>query len=99
MKLTEVIKEQPNLIVQVRLEDLLDAGKVLIDNTKCELEQQIADSKTERYLSKEKVMETLDVSSVTLWRWQNRGYLTPIYVGGKQKYRMSDIEKIMEGKK
>ncbi len=42
-------------------------------------------------------MEILDVSSVTLWRWKKMKYLVPIIVGGKCKYRMSDIRQIMEG--
>ena len=42
-------------------------------------------------------MEMLDVSQSTLWRWQKAGYLVPLNVGGKRRYRMSDVRRILEG--
>ena len=35
----------------------------------------------------------------TLWRWAKVGYLVPINVGGKRRYRMSDVKRILEGDK
>ena len=61
------------------------------------LQQQLADEKAEVYYSREKAMEIFDVSSTTLWRWEKKGYLTPIMVGGYRRYRKSDINKILEG--
>ena len=70
---------------------------MLIADTKKELEQLITDEKSETYPSREKVMEMLDVSQSTLWRWQKAGYLVPLNVGGKRRYRMSDVKRILEG--
>lgn len=95
--LVDIAKQQPGMIIQISLNDLLEANQLLIDNTRKELEQMITDSNAETYPSKEKVMEMLDVSDVTLWRWQKCGYLKPINVGGKRRYRMSDVKKILEG--
>ena len=39
----------------------------------------------------------LSVDKSTLWRWQRQNYLTPIKVGGKKKYRLSDVERILKG--
>jgi len=30
-----------------------------------------------------------------LWRWAKRGYLVPIEVGGKRRYRMSEVKAIL----
>lgn len=95
--LVEFAKECPGLQVTITLGELIEANRLLIAETKRELEQEIADSKAETYVSREKAMEILDVSSVTLWRWKKMKYLVPIIVGGKCKYRMSDIRRIMEG--
>ena len=59
--------------------------------------QEIADSKAETYVSREKAMEILGKGSTTLWRWKKMGYLVPITVGANDRYRMSDIRRIMEG--
>ena len=95
--LIELAEQCPGLQVSISLGDLVNAMRQLIAETRQELEQTIADSKAETYLSREKTMETLDISSTTLWRWAQIGYLTPLNVGGKHRYRMSDIKRIMEG--
>lgn len=97
--LLELNNDNLGLIIQVSLNDLVEANQLLIDNARKDLERKIAESKAEEYLSTEKVMGMLDVSKVTLWRWSKQSYLSPINVGGKRWYRMSDVKHIMEGKK
>lgn len=95
--LVQVAKQCPDLVVSIKLGELVEANTLLIAETKRELEQTIADQKAETYPSREKVMEILGVSSATLWRWQKLGYLVPLNVGGKRRYRMSDVKRILEG--
>jgi len=93
--LIALAKECPNLIVQISLADLVEANSRLVAETRRELEQLITDQKSETYPSRDKVMEILGVSSATLWRWQKSGYLIPLNVGGKRRYRMSDVRKLL----
>lgn len=95
--LIELAKQCPGLQVTITLGDLVEANTLLIAETKRELEQLITDQNTETYPSREKVMELLDISETTLWRWNKIGYLVPINVGGKRRYRMSDIQRILGG--
>jgi hypothetical protein len=83
--------------VAVSLTDLIECNEELIARTKQELEQMITDAATETYPSVTKVAEILDVDKSTLWRWAKCGYLVPIEVGGKRRYRMSDVKAILEG--
>lgn len=39
----------------------------------------------------------LHVTKVTLWRWNNNGYLKPVRIGRKSYYRQSDIDAIKNG--
>lgn len=96
LNLVQVAKDCPNLVVSITLSELIEANTQLIDDAKQALEQIITDANTETYPSRERVMEMLDVGATTLWRWQNSGYLVPINVGGKRRYRMSDINRILE---
>jgi len=75
--LVELAKKCPGLQVTITLGELIEANRLLIAETKRELEQEIADSKAETYISRDKAMEILGVSSVTLWRWKKMGYLSP----------------------
>ena len=93
----QLAKECPDLTVSIKLSELVEANTILIQETKQELEQIISDQNTETYPSREKVMEILGVSSATLWRWNKMGYLSPLNVGGKRRYRMSDVRRILEG--
>lgn len=94
--LIQLAKECPGLTVSIKLTDLVEANKELIEETKRNLQQTLEDAKSEEYLSREKVIEWLEVSATTLWRWEKCGYLIHIAVGNKKKYRMSDIQKILQ---
>jgi excisionase family DNA binding protein len=51
----------------------------------------------EQYLSRKETAEMLNVTMTTLWRWQGEGYLQHIPVGGKRRYRLSEVQKIKKG--
>lgn len=76
------------------------------EDIKCELaeiykeilaEAQItAEAKAkELLLTPDEVASTLKVSPTTLWRWAKTKYLNPIYMGGKKRYKSSDIMAII----
>ena len=49
-------------------------------------------------LTADEVAARLNVTKVTLWRWQRLGYLTPVKVGRKTLYRQTDIINLIAGK-
>ncbi len=95
--LIELVRECPSLQITITLGELVEANNLLIAEAKRELEQIITDQNTETYPSREKVMELLGISETTLWRWNKIGYLVPINIGGKRRYKMSDVRRILEG--
>ena len=97
--LIDAAKQCPEMIVSIKVGDLVEANSLLLEQARAQLEQKIADASAETYLSKDKVCEMLDVSVTTLWRWEKVGYLVPLNFGGQKRYRKSDIEKILEGAK
>lgn len=96
MKISDLL-ENGNVTVAVSLTDLKEFVQDIINSTKKELEQQITDVKTEKYLSPKEASKLLQVDLSTLWRWSKSQYLVPSEVGGKRKYRMSDIQTILNG--
>ena len=98
-ELKNFMKTYPNLNVTIGLTALLEFGRFLIDETTLQIEQKIADEKAELYYSPKKTAEILDVNPSTLWRWNRSNYLNHIELGGKRRYRMSDVKRILEGGK
>ena len=67
--------------------------------------KELADRKTrpvakppEKYLTIDQVCELLSVSRVTLWSWDKKGILESVRVGNLRRYKLSDIEKIMNNR-
>ena len=52
----------------------------------------------ERYLTQKEAAEKLNASENTLWRWKKTKYLVPSKVGNSVYYKLSDIEKLLEGR-
>lgn len=92
-------KECPDISITLKAGELIEAIDYCVGKTRKELEQIITDSNTETYPSVDQVAKILSVDRSTLWRWSKQGYLTPMEVGGKRRYRMSDVNKILNGGK
>lgn len=98
VNIASMMENGANITVAITLEDLRRFHREVIAETKKELEERIAEDKGERYLSIKQVCEMLDIDPSSLWRWRKRGYLAPVEVGGRRRYRMSDIRKILNGR-
>lgn len=55
--------------------------------------------KSPHLLTREMVMEKLNIVPSTLWRWAKSGYLVPVNVGGQRRYKSTDVDEILEGKR
>lgn len=95
-KLFELIEKYPELTVNIKLSDLVEANRILITETKESLEKHIEEANQETYPSVDEVTELLGVSKTTLWRWAKRDYLVPIEVGGKRRYKMSEVKALLD---
>ena len=95
-KLSQLAKEMPGVTINVGLADLTAWHKEIIADVKKELEETIAEQKAETHVSPKRAAEIFDVDLSTLYRWKDRGYLVPVEVGGKRRYKMSDINRILK---
>ena len=103
MDLLNLAKSFPDMNVTIRLGDLLKANEDLIRTVRAEAEAEAA-HRTEVYedtlIRKEEARVRLlgGVDPSTLWRWEKRGYLTPVRIGVKVFYRKGDIDRLIDGK-
>ena len=99
MELFDFLTNNAGVNITINAGQLIEAIDYCVNKTRKELEQQITDANTETYPSVEKTAAILDVDKSTLWRWNKQGYLTTIEIGGKRRYKMSDVKKLLEGEK
>lgn len=97
VNLLEVAKQFPDMSITVRLEDLMEANRSLLAEL---LEQESLErekrSKEETYLTRDQVMDMLNISPATLWRWMKQKYLVPIEIGAKRLYLRSEVERLLK---
>lgn len=86
---------QPDTIVITSVDTLKTAFQQWTE----EQERQRRAAEKEAMLDEETVLHRLGKSRATLWRWNISGYLTRYKVGGKNCYKLSDIERIEGGHK
>lgn len=94
MNIQNLLDSGANVSVVVSVADLKEFAMTIINET---LELRMKEFKKETYLSPDEVAEKLGVSTNTLWRWNRDKYLMPIKMGRKSRYKLSDVEKLMEG--
>ncbi|MBV8038868.1 helix-turn-helix domain-containing protein [Bacteroides sp. AN502] len=93
MNIQNLINSGANVAVTISLLDLREWALELMNESKQEKEEDVSDN----YLSVGEVIDKLRVNASTLWRWDKSGYLKKLKVGGKVRYRESDVIKLMEG--
>ena len=98
MIIHELIKSGANINVTINIKDLQVWHKEVIEDTRRKLEDAVISDKAETYPSPKQVSEILGVDLVTLWRWRKKGYLVPIELGGKRRYKMSDVKALLNKK-
>jgi len=99
MNIQEILKTGANFTVSIGINDLKEWHKEVIADTRRELEEIVLSDKMETYPTPKQVAEILQCDLTTLWRYGKKGYLVPIEVGGKRRYRMSEVKAILNGGK
>ena len=96
MELTQFIKNGVEFTLNVKSSDLMEFGRYLIETAQEEATERVRKSKEDALLTIEEAMALLKVKNrATLWRWEKRGYLSPIRSGKRCLYRKSDIEHLL----
>jgi hypothetical protein len=94
MTINDIIKSGANVAITVTPLDLREFALNLIE----QMQAEKAKENPEQYLSPDETANKLGVTTNTLWRWNKSKYLCPVKVGHKCFYKLSDINKKLEGK-
>lgn len=82
----------PNMIIAVSVKELKEFADSLINEAVARFTPH-----EETYITAFQASKRLGVDRTTLWRWDKENYLKAVKIGSKVRYKLSDIEKILEG--
>ena len=101
MNIKELLDTESRITIAVTPLDLKEFALEIIEEQRRLFEEQEEAKRqknTERMLRSKEVTEMLEVSSSTLWRWEQTGYLKPASrIGKNPVYRESDVLRIQRG--
>ena len=91
----ELLLSSENVILQLSKEDLKEFANQILHGAKsiAMLEAEAA-ATSDQLLSIDEAAKVLSVSKMTLYRWDQNGILKKVEIGGKRRYRKSDIERL-----
>jgi predicted DNA-binding transcriptional regulator AlpA len=91
MNIAELISNGVGVTISVTPTDLKEFALELLE------EANQVKKEPEQFLTADETSKKLNVTSTTLWRWNKENYLKPIKIGRKPYYKLSDVNKLMEG--
>jgi excisionase family DNA binding protein len=91
----DILCTEKNFILQVSSEDLKAfAQEILIEAKTIAMIQAETAASSDQLLTIDEAAKLLSVSKMTLYRWDQNGILKKVEIGGKRRYRKSDIERL-----
>ena len=98
LSIEDVLDNSVATLIMIKPEDLKQTIINAIDEARRRMEKEIALNNSEVLLTTKQVTERLSISRTTLWHWVKKGYVIPVEIGGKQRYKLSDVNTILQGK-
>ena len=89
----DLLKVESNTLLVINADDLKVYSENLINETMAKLSSKEEDV----FLTAVEASEKLKVNRVTLWSWEKKGYLKPTRIGEKVRYKLSDINRLLNG--
>ena len=94
MAISELLKTESSIQLVVNVADLKEFALAIMEEAK---KEALAEKEPEKWLTRFECAKMFGISTNTLWRWQRDGYLVPNKVGRKNLYKLSEVEKLMNG--
>jgi excisionase family DNA binding protein len=99
MNIADLLKDGANVNLTIRANDLKEFARSIVEETRAIFDRELDAKKPEVYYTIQEACEILGVGKKTLWRWNKRGYLVSVKIGGLVRYRKSDLDRILNFRK
>lgn len=91
----EILEKRGGTLLLISADDLKKTIRYTVGEARRILEAEVVNGKGEFLLTTNEVLERLSISRKTLYNWEKRKYLVPIEIGGKKRFKLTDINTIL----
>lgn len=77
--------------------DLAEFAEKLIQRAKTEFSNSDVAVEVDSLITADELCSILKIKRPTLYKWQQKGYIAPVRIGGRTYYRHSDVVNINRG--
>lgn len=98
ISIIELAQRFPNLTVSITYGELVEAFRQILQEEKLKNDILLQEETSDILLTEEQVIEILDTSHSTLWRWNRDCYLCCVKIGCKNRYKKSDVDHILKNR-
>ena len=91
----DILEKRGGTLLLISADDLKKTIKETVSEARRILESEVVNGKGEFLLTSNEVLDRLSISRKTLYNWEHKNYLLPIDVGRKKRYKLSDINAIL----
>jgi predicted DNA-binding transcriptional regulator AlpA len=98
ISIIELARRFPNLTVSISFTELVEAFRIIFKEEKLQNEILSEEDASDVLLTEKEVQKILNTSHSTLWRWHNTEYLVHVSIGRKNRYKKSDVDKILNNR-
>ncbi len=93
--IADILASDANVILQISSDDLKAfADRILVGAKSIAMLEAEAAASSDQLLTIDEAARLLSVSKMTLYRWDLNGILKKVEIGGKRRYRKSDIDRL-----
>ena len=98
ISIIELAQRFPNLTISISFTELVEAIRIIFQEEKLKNEILSEENSSDELLTEKEVQKILKTSHSSLWRWHNTEYLMHMSIGGKNRYKKSDVDKILNNR-
>jgi predicted DNA-binding transcriptional regulator AlpA len=97
----KLLQDHPEIASSITVQmSMLDVSNLVCEvakKTALEVKQLFKEQdKSDELLTRQQVAKLLGVTLTTLWNYEKRKVLIPLRIGGRVRYRMSDVQAAMK---
>ena len=102
INISNLIEHGGSVRLEVRPDDLEAFAESVAQKMEVAWQKKLEadkEAEEEQYITTKEALAMLGICNTTIIKWAKEGYLVPVWHGGKKRFALSDVKRVMHGRK